>query len=141
MLGAAASRPHLAESLSSFVKRLQIPFFNTQMGKGSVAGGSRLYMGTAALSERDYVHWAIDRADLIIAIGYDTVEKPAFFMGPNGPIVLHVGYLPATVEEVYFPHAELVRDVGSSLALLADCLEGKLPKAGALHPHVQCGHP
>src|SRR5215813_10491835 len=54
MLGAAASRPHLADSLSNFVGRLQIPFFNTQMGKGSVAGGSGLYMGTAALSERDY---------------------------------------------------------------------------------------
>ena len=134
MLGAAAGRPHLAESLSNFVKRLQIPFFNTQMGKGSVAGGSGLYMGTAALSERDYVHWAIDRADLIIAIGHDTVEKPPFIMGPKGPIVLHVGYLPATVEEVYFPHAELVGDVGPSLALLADRLEGRLPKAGALLP-------
>jgi acetolactate synthase I/II/III large subunit len=132
MLGAVASRPHLAQALSNFVKRLQIPFFNTQMGKGSVAGGSGLYMGTAALSERDYVHWAIDRADLIIAIGHDTVEKPPFLMGPKGPIVLHVGYLPATVEEVYFPHAELVGDVGPSLALLADRLEGKLPNAGAL---------
>jgi acetolactate synthase I/II/III large subunit len=132
MLGAAASRPQLADGLSSFVKRVQIPFFNTQMGKGSVAGGSGLYMGTAALSERDYVHLAIDRADLIITIGHDTVEKPPFFMGPNGPTVLHVGYLPATVEEVYFPQAELVGDVGPSLALLADRLEGRLPNAGAL---------
>jgi acetolactate synthase-1/2/3 large subunit len=132
MLGAAASRPRLARELSDFVSRVQIPFFNTQMGKGSVTGGSELYMGTAALSERDYVHDAIDRADLIIAIGHDTVEKPPFIMGPKGPTVLHVGYLPATVEEVYFPHAELVGDVGPSLALLAQRLEGKLPKAGAL---------
>ena len=42
-------------------------------------------MGTAALSERDYVHEAIDRADVIIAIGHDTVEKPPFIMGPDGP--------------------------------------------------------
>jgi acetolactate synthase-1/2/3 large subunit len=132
MLGAAASRPRLAESLSDFVKRLQIPFLNTQMGKGSVAGGSGLYMGTAALSERDYVHQAIDRADLIVSIGHDTVEKPPFFMGPKGPTVLHIGYLPATVEEVFFPHAELVGDVGPSLGLLADRLEGRLPNAGAL---------
>jgi acetolactate synthase-1/2/3 large subunit len=89
-------------------------------------------MGTAALSERDYVHQAIDRADLIIAIGHDTVEKPPFFMGPKGPTVLHVGYLPATVEEVFFPHVEVIGDVGPSLALLADRLEGKLPRAGAL---------
>ena len=123
MLGAAASRPRLSDALSEFVRRVQIPFFNTQMGKGAVTGGSDLYMGTAALSERDYVHRAIDRADLIIAIGHDTVEKPPFFMGPGGPTVLHVGYLPATVEEVYFPQAELIGDVGPSLTLLADRLE------------------
>jgi acetolactate synthase-1/2/3 large subunit len=134
MLGAAASRPRLADALSKFVKRVQIPFFNTQMGKGAVAGGSGLYMGTAALSERDHVHQAIDRADLIISIGHDTVEKPPFFMGPRGPKVLHVGYLPATVEEVYFPHAELIGDIGASLTLLADRLEGKLPRAAALLP-------
>jgi acetolactate synthase-1/2/3 large subunit len=132
MLGAAASRPRLADALSDFVRRLQIPFFNTQMGKGAVAGGSGLYMGTAALSERDYVHDAIDRADLIISIGHDTVEKPPFLMGQHGPRVLHIGYLPATVEEVYFPHAELIGDVGPTLAMLADRLEGKLPRAGAL---------
>jgi acetolactate synthase I/II/III large subunit len=134
MLGAAASRPRLAEALSDFMRRVQIPFFNTQMGKGAVTGGSGLYMGTAALSERDYVHLAIDRADLIISIGHDTVEKPPFFMGPRGPTVLHVGYLPATVEEVYFPNAELVGDIGPSLALLAGRIEGKLPRAGALLP-------
>jgi acetolactate synthase I/II/III large subunit len=134
MLGAAASRPRLAEALSGFVKRVEIPFFNTQMGKGAVTGGSGLYMGTAALSERDHVHQAIDRADLIISIGHDTVEKPPFLMGPGGPKVLHVGYLPATVEEVYFPNAELVGDIGPSLALLADRVAGKLPRAGALLP-------
>jgi acetolactate synthase-1/2/3 large subunit len=134
MLGAAASRPRLADALSDFVRRVRIPFFNTQMGKGSVAGGSNLYMGTAALSERDYVHQAVDRADLIIAIGHDTVEKPPFIMGPAGPRVIHIGYLPANVEEVFFPHVEVVGDVGPSLALLADRLEGKLKTASALLP-------
>src|SRR3954449_8275011 len=126
MLGAAASRPRMTEQLSAFVHRTRIPFFNTQMGKGTVAGGSNQYMGTAALSERDYVHRAIDRADLIIAIGHDTVEKPPFLMGEGGPQVIHVGYTPAHVEEVYFPQAEVVGDVGPSLELLADRLEGKL---------------
>ena len=115
MLGAAASRPHLAEPLSAFVRRMGIPFFNTQMGKGAVSGGSNLYLGTAALSERDYVHLAIDRADLILSVGHDTVEKPPFIMGPNGPRVIHVGHTSATVEQVFFPHAEVVGDMGASL--------------------------
>ena len=134
MFGAAASRPRLSAPLSEFVARVRIPFFNTQMGKGAVEGGSHLYMGTAALSERDYAHRAIDRADLILSIGHDTVEKPPFIMGPDGPKVIHVGYLPATVEEVFFPHAEIVGDVGPSLALLADRLDGKLENAAALLP-------
>jgi acetolactate synthase I/II/III large subunit len=134
MLGAAASRPRSTFGIAAFVRRTGIPFFTTQMGKGTVSGGTNLYMGTAALSERDYVHEAIDRADLIIAIGHDTVEKPPFIMGPNGPKVIHVGYTPATVDQVYFPHAEVVGDVGPSLELLADRLEGRLPNAKALLP-------
>jgi acetolactate synthase-1/2/3 large subunit len=126
MLGAAASRPRLAAPLSDFVRRLRIPFFNTQMGKGSVTGGSNLYIGTAALSEGDYVHRAVDRADLIISVGHDTIEKPPFFMGPKGPRVIHVGFTPASVEQVYFPHAEVIGDVGTNMILLADRLEGKV---------------
>src|SRR3712207_2557506 len=96
------------------------------MGKGTVPGGSNQYMGTAALSERDYVHRAIDRADLIISIGHDTVEKPPFIMGEGGPRVIHIGFISANVEQVFFPHAEVVGDIGASLALLADRLGGRL---------------
>ena len=134
MLGAAASRPRSSSDLAGFVLRTSIPFFTTQMGKGTVAGGSNQYMGTAALSERDYVHEAIDEADLIIAIGHDTVEKPPFIMGQRGPKVIHVSYTPANVEQVYFPDCEVVGDLGPSLKLLGDRLEGKLPNAGALLP-------
>ena len=90
MLGAAASRPRLGADLSEFLQRTRIPYFSTQMGKG-IAGQPTdgepakhpidLWMGTAALSERDYVHEAIDQADVIIAIGHDTVEKPPFLDG------------------------------------------------------------
>ncbi len=139
MLGAAASRPRLGALLGEFLARTKIPFFTTQMGKGVVAGEptghpNDLWIGTAALSERDYVHEAIDKADLILAIGHDTVEKPPFFMGPSGPQVIHVGYTAAHVEEVYFPHASVVGDIGPSLSLLADRLQGQLPNASALLP-------
>ena len=132
MLGAAASRPRSTAGIGGFVRRTQIPFFTTQMGKGTVPGGSKLYMGTAALSERDYVHEAVDKADLIIAIGHDTIEKPPFIMGPKGPQVVHVGYVPATVERVYFPQCEVIGDVGPSLELLADRIEGRLHHTGEL---------
>ncbi len=127
MIGAACSRPWLTESLSTFVARTRLPFFNTQMGKGAVTGGSNLYMGTAALSEGDYVHEAVARADLIIAIGHDTVEKPPFLMkGKGGPKVIHVNFQSATVEQVYHPDIEVIGDIGASVDGLAARLEGKL---------------
>ncbi|MFT3712753.1 MAG: acetolactate synthase large subunit [Archangium sp.] len=132
MFGAAASRPRSTDALTRFVHRTRIPFFTTQMGKGTVAGASELYLGTAALSERDYVHEAIERADVIVTIGHDTAEKPPFLMGPAGPQVIHVGYLPAHIEQVYFPQTEVIGDVSTSLRLLGDRLEGKVPNAGAL---------
>jgi acetolactate synthase I/II/III large subunit len=134
MLGAAASRPRSSADLAQFVVRSRIPFFTTQMGKGTVPAGTELYMGTAALSERDYVHEAIERADLIITIGHDTVEKPPFIMGAKGPQVIHIGYQPASVEQVYFPQTEVIGDLGPSLRLLADRVAGKLPHAEALLP-------
>ena len=139
MFGAASNRPRLVGQLTDFIRRTGIPFFNTQMGKGTVAAigsdeATELWMGTAALSERDYLHEAIDRADLILTIGHDTVEKPPFIMGPKGPKVIHVGYTAANVEQVFFPHAEVVGDLGLSLSRLADVVEGKLPNAAALAP-------
>jgi acetolactate synthase I/II/III large subunit len=127
MIGAAGNRPRLVEPLSDFVRRAGIPFFNTQMGKGAVTGSSELYVGTAALSERDYVHDAIDQADLIVAIGHDTVEKPPFLMGElEDRKLIHVGFLPAHVEQVFYADAELVGDIGANVAALAARLEGRL---------------
>jgi acetolactate synthase-1/2/3 large subunit len=126
MLGAGANRVALSGALSEFVRRCKIPFFNTQMGKGAVTGCSELYVGTAALSERDYIHRMIDKSDLIIAIGHDTVEKPPFLMGQAGPHVIHIGFTPATVERVYFPDTEIIGDVGPGLLKLADLLETRI---------------
>jgi len=126
MLGAGANRVALTQALSAFVRRTGMPFFNTQMGKGAVTGCSDLYVGTAALSERDYIHKMIDRADLIIAIGHDTVEKPPFLMGVENNHVMHIGFTPATVERVYHPDMEIIGDVGPGLNRLADLLDGRL---------------
>src|SRR5437763_16146032 len=128
MIGAAGNRPRLVEALSDFVRRSQIPFFNTQMGKGAVTGNSELYLGTAALSERDYVHDAIEHADLIIAIGHDTVEKPPFLMGESGsgPKVAYVGYVSATVAEVVHPDAGMIGALGTSVGAVSDALRQRV---------------
>ncbi|MFY9819093.1 MAG: acetolactate synthase large subunit [Pseudolabrys sp.] len=126
MIGGGANRPGLAPVLSAAVRRLKVPFFNTQMGKGAVDGNSELFVGTAALSEGDYVHLAIERADLIVAVGHDTAEKPPFIMRAGGPQVVHVDFNVADIDQIYFPQIEVVGDIADSMARLARELDGKL---------------
>jgi acetolactate synthase-1/2/3 large subunit len=123
LVGAGANRKRIISALESFVGKTGIPYFNTQMGKGVIGGFHELYIGTAALSDGDYLHCAIDRADLVINAGHDVVEKPPFFMEHGGQTVIHVNFSPAEVDEVYFPQLELIGDIASSFQRLTDRLE------------------
>ena len=122
LLGAGANRKHIWESAAYFLNKTGIPYFNTQMGKGVVGGFHPLFLGTAALSDGDYLHCAIERADLIINVGHDVVEKPPFFMehGEAATKVIHVNFSSAVVDNVYFPQLEAVGDIASSLTRIAD---------------------
>ena len=115
LIGAGANRKLIAKMLSQLIDKSGIPFFNTQMGKGVIPEDHPLFLGTAALSDNDYLHCAIDRADLIINVGHDVVEKPPFFMKRDGTKVIHINFVPANVDEVYFPQLEVIGDIANAL--------------------------
>ena len=115
LIGAGANRRRVSDALLSFIESSGLFFFDTQMGKGVVDERHERFLGTAALSTGDYVHCAIDYADLIINVGHDVVEKPPFFMEPGGRKVIHVNFSPADVHRVYFPQVEVVGDIANSL--------------------------
>lgn len=123
LIGAGANRKRASNHLRNFIEKTGIPFFNTQMGKGVVDERHELFLGTAALSDKDYLHWAIDHADLIINVGHDVIEKPPFFMEHGGKQVIHVNFFTAQVDDVYFPQLEVVGDIGNSLWQLSEVVE------------------
>ena len=126
LIGAGANRQDVRQALCDFIHTTKIPFFATQMGKGVVDERSGLFLGTAALSDGDYLHCAIERADLIINVGHDVVEKPPFFMKEGGKKVIHINYKSAQVDQVYFPQVEVVGDIASSIEILKDKLDGEV---------------
>ena len=115
IIGAGANRKLTSKTLSSMVGEHGIPFITTQMGKGVVDESHELCLGNAALSSGDFVHRAIESADVIINVGHDVVEKPPFFMSRNGVNVIHINFSPATVDSVYFPQVEVVGDIANSI--------------------------
>ncbi len=115
LIGAGANRKLTARMLRQFIDKTGIPFVSTQMGKGVVDERDPLYLGNAALSANDFVHRAMEEADLIINVGHDVVEKPPFFMQPDGMKVIHINFFSAKVDSVYFPQLEVVGDIANSL--------------------------
>ncbi len=115
LIGAAANRKLTSKMLRKFVDKTGIPFFTTQMGKGVLDERDPLFLGNAALSDGDFLHRAIQSADLIINVGHDVVEKPPFFMSHGGMKVIHVNFFSAKVDPVYFPQVEVVGDVANSI--------------------------
>ncbi|MEC7689497.1 MAG: acetolactate synthase large subunit [Pseudomonadota bacterium] len=115
LIGAGANRKLTAKMLREFVDKTGIPFVTTQMGKGVLNESDPLFAGNTALSDGDFVHRAISRADLIINVGHDVVEKPPFFMHDDGKKVIHINFEPAAVDPVYFPQAEVVGDIANSI--------------------------
>jgi len=116
LIGAGANRKLTSKILTEFIEQFEIYFITTQMGKGVVDERSPFYLGNAALSDNDYLHCAINKADLIMNVGHDSVEKPPFLMQHNDPMkVIHINFSSATVDPVYFPHVEVVGDIANSI--------------------------
>ncbi len=124
LFGAAANRPHICPVALEFIEATGLYFFTTQMGKGVVNEHSSRCLGTAALSDHDYIHCAIDRSDIIINIGYDVVEKPPFFMNKGDTKVIHVNVSPADIDAVYFPQLEILGDIAHTIHILKEALAG-----------------
>lgn len=125
MIGAGANRKLTSKMLREFVDKTGIPFITTQMGKGVLDETDDKFMGNTALSAGDFVHRVIERADLIINVGHDVVEKPPFFMENNAQKVIHINFETAAVDPVYFPQLEVVGDIANSIWQINEAIDAK----------------
>lgn len=122
VIGAGANRKLIGKQLKNFIDKTGIPFVSTQMGKGVVDESSELYLGTAALSSDDFVHHALEAADLIIILGHDITEKPPV-IAQAGQQIAHLNFSPAEIDSVYQPTIEVIGDISHVLWELSERLE------------------
>lgn len=123
VIGGGANRKSTCKVLSQFLEKFGIPFVSTQMGKGVIDETDARFLGNAALSDGDFVHRAVEYADVIINIGHDVIEKPPFFMRHGGRKVIHINFSSAEVDPVYFPQVEVVGDVANAIWQIGEKLK------------------
>ncbi len=130
IIGDGANRHGAPSALLDFVEKTGIPFLCTQMGNGVIDERHPSYLGTAALSEKDFLHIIIKKADVIINVGHYVVEKPPFLMSYGkygGRKVIHVNFSEANIDKIYFPQLNVVGNIAHSMYNLA-MMVGKQPQ-------------
>ncbi|MBI3107750.1 MAG: acetolactate synthase large subunit [Candidatus Rokubacteria bacterium] len=124
--GNGVIRGRASTELRQFARTHGIPVAHTFMAKGSMPYDDELCLLSAGLQARDYVACGFEKADLIIAVGYDPVEYAPKFWNPDRkkPIV-HIDFTPAEVDSFYQPAVEVVADVREALDLLNGLVKGQ----------------
>ncbi len=125
LAGNGVLRRSASGALRGFANGLHVPVAVTFMGKGAMDDRSHLSLMAVGLQARDHVLTGFDRADLVIAVGYDLVEYAPSRWNPDGTKrIIHIDTQPAEVDQGYQPEVELIGDIGPSLERL---LAGVLP--------------
>lgn len=133
LVGNGAIRDGASDALTEFASRLNIPVANTFMGKGVIPYTHPLALWAVGLQLRDYISCGFDRADLVIAIGYDLIEYSPKKWNPNGNIpIVHIAATNAEIDSSYIPLVEVVGNISDSLTEILE----RSDRAGKPDPHA-----
>ena len=125
LAGHGAARAGAGPALRRFAETLGIPVATTFHGKGVFPDDHPLALGAVGFMRHDYVNFGFDRADLIIAVGYELQEFDPVRINPRGDTkIIHLHRFPAEVDAHYDVAVGLHSDIGRSLDAFADAVGG-----------------
>jgi acetolactate synthase I/II/III large subunit len=125
LAGHGAARADAGPALRRFAETLGIPVATTFHGKGVFPDDHPLALGAVGFMRHDYVNFGFDRADLIIAVGYELQEFDPVRINPRGDTkIIHLHRFPAEVDAHYDVAVGLHSDIGRSLDAFTDAVGG-----------------
>lgn len=126
ILSAGANRHMITEELTQFLDSTGLYAVHTQMGKGVLSDASERSLFATGIHRHDYVNCGIDRADLIITIGYNIVEYPPSVWNTRlDKKIIHMDFTEAECDTYYNPDVEVIGDISIGLRALAPKIERK----------------
>ncbi|TMK37564.1 MAG: acetolactate synthase large subunit [Actinobacteria bacterium] len=120
LAGAGVARDRAMGSLLRFSERLQVPVATTFLGKGVFPDDHPNALGTIGFMVKDHANFGFDRADVVVAAGYDLVEyAPARWNPARDKQIVHVHRTVAEVDANYTLAVGLQGSIGETLDEIA----------------------
>jgi acetolactate synthase-1/2/3 large subunit len=128
LVGHGAARSGASDAVRRFAESLQIPVATTFHAKGVLPDDHPLALGAVGFMRHDYVNFGFDRADVIVAAGYELQEFDPIRINPRGDAkIIHIHRFPAEVDSHYDVAVGLQADIGRTLDALAAAVTREHP--------------
>jgi len=123
VVSSRAQRHRVRVALEKFCDETNMYVIHTQLGKGVFSPDNENSLFSFGIHKHDYVNCIVENSDLIVTIGYSTIEHPPSIWNPGlDKKILHIDFTPAETDVYYNPVCELIGDIASSLERLGDAL-------------------
>ncbi len=138
LAGPGVARDGATDALIRFSERLALPVATTFLGKGVFPDDHPNALGTIGFMVKDYANFGFDRADVVVAVGYDLVEfSPARWNPAADKRIVHVHRTVAEVDAAYTLECGVQGDIGASLdAIAAEAEERRGHRSAAPVRHL-----
>ena len=121
------------DALVRFSERLNLPVATTFLGKGVFPDDHPNALGTIGFMVRDYANFGFDKADVVVAVGYDLVEyAPERWNPARDKAIIHIHRTVAEVDEAYTLEVGVQGGSAQSLDAIAEAASGN-PSGTASH--------
>jgi acetolactate synthase-1/2/3 large subunit len=129
LAGNGVIRTRATAALLNFAEKAGIPVAKTFMSKGSISSKHPLSVGVIGLQSGDIIAAEFEKADLVIAIGYDVEEfSPRSWNPKMGKTVISIDTVPEPyIDRYYDVDLELVGDIECTLNSLASQIKKRDP--------------
>jgi acetolactate synthase-1/2/3 large subunit len=120
LAGPGVARDDAGAALVRFSEQLNLPVATTFLGKGVFPDDHPNALGTIGFMVKDYANFGFDRADVVVAVGYDLVEYSPIRWNPTrDKRIVHVHRTVAEVDAHYALAVGLQGNIGEALDAIA----------------------
>lgn len=144
LLGLEASRTENAIAVRELLAQIRPATIGTYQAAGVVSRELfDCFVGRVGLFKNQRGDVLIDAADVILTIGFDSVEyDPQIWNSESSKTIIHLDYNPADIHYSYMPKLELIGDIASNVRALIPLLKKRdivhnIPAINKMHQELQ----